>query len=147
MGTIYAIINDTTGAAYIGSTKRDPTQRWQQHLLMLKRRQHPSVILQIAYDEVGESHFSLKILETVESDDLLKEKEAYWMDQFPKRYNQITSKKKGPPKKRKMVHIEFEKDDYSTLQKIADESQRTLKRQIEYIVLQSLREEAQDNKA
>jgi group I intron endonuclease len=57
----YAIHNDQTGQAYVGSTE-DFNRRWSKHVADLKRGTHINTLLQDAYDKHGIEAFTLKIL-------------------------------------------------------------------------------------
>lgn len=70
MSIIYAIRNNTTGAAYVGQTE-DLAQRSRDHLTALRRGKHPSRALQAAWNLTGETAFEVIQLEVVEPEDAI----------------------------------------------------------------------------
>jgi hypothetical protein len=73
---VYAIVRKSDGQQYIGSSS-DIRDRVIQHLRMLRNKAHHSHKLQKAFTEIGESGFTVKILELACDD--LESREAYWI--------------------------------------------------------------------
>ena len=80
---IYLITNKLNGLGYVGQTKYDlVNRRYSQHLshafaIKLSRRRHTK--LYEAMRKYGRDNFEVKILEEVKSEDLLNEREKYWI--------------------------------------------------------------------
>lgn len=82
---IYAIRNTNNNKLYIGSSI-ELSKRIRSHINMLKNGTHHSPHLQYAWDNDGSKAFSLLILELVEDESKLIEREQYWLD-FYKSYD------------------------------------------------------------
>ena len=79
---IYKIENIENGKVYIGRS-RNIGKRWGEHLDMLEKGEHHSFKLQNEYNNLKDKsvlHFS--IVEEVENENNLPEKEQYWMDYY-----------------------------------------------------------------
>lgn len=76
---IYIITNKVNGKVYIGQSKK-LNQRYGGHLYRLKRKEHHNEILQRAFDKYGVDNFEYNILEEVLDDNILSEREKYWID-------------------------------------------------------------------
>lgn len=79
MKGIYKITNIENGKFYIGSSKKITT-RWDQHLKNLYYKCHHSHKLQKAYDEYGFKSFTFQILEYVDSEKELLEREQDYIN-------------------------------------------------------------------
>lgn len=79
MGTIYGIWNEDTGKVYVGSAV-DFRRRRNEHLSGLKNNKHGNKYLQNAWNKYGEENFLFYIIEEVEDDNSLIEREQFWLD-------------------------------------------------------------------
>lgn len=85
---VYEIRNLVNGMKYIGSTKKNFNNRWKQWRYCLrKNRAGVHRYLQNAWNKYGESNFEFVVLETVNSIDLVLEREQYWIDNSDNLYN------------------------------------------------------------
>lgn len=82
---IYQIVNKVNGKKYVGSSN-DIMKRWSLHKSLLNRKKHHSTHLQSAWDKHGKDKFIFEIIENVEDNSLLYEREQYWLDLY-KTYN------------------------------------------------------------
>lgn len=82
---IYQIV-DTGGRCYIGSSQ-DMFRRWEGHQYQLRRGSHHAIRLQRGWNELGESAFTLKVIETVPNSDDLKKWEQFYIDSRQPYYN------------------------------------------------------------
>lgn len=73
---IYTITNTENGRIYVGITER-PKFRFHEHMKVLKRNAHTSVLLQEDYNKYGEQCFRMDVVD--ETDQLLNDKEREWM--------------------------------------------------------------------
>jgi len=90
MGCIYVITNTKTSGAYIGSSNGEVGYRWTRHRKDLKAGKHHSKHLQRAWDKYGLAAFHIKVLETVDSSELLQREQFYLDDRkanYPSRLN------------------------------------------------------------
>lgn len=78
---IYKITNIKNEKVYIGSSK-NISQRWIQHLNLLKRNKHHSAHLQYAWNLYGEDCFEFSTIEEVYEIDKLFEREQFFIDQY-----------------------------------------------------------------
>lgn len=78
MKLIYKISNSVNSKVYIGSTK-DYEGRKKQHLYLLERGKHHSTYLQNFYSKY-DCEFTFSIVEIVEDEKLLWERESFWME-------------------------------------------------------------------
>ena len=79
---IYRIGNTINNKSYIGSTWKSFRSRWQQHLSKLNLNKHHSKELQNAFNKYGTDCFFCEVLEIVESEDLLLERETFYIEKF-----------------------------------------------------------------
>lgn len=86
MRCIYAIVNTITGNQYIGSTKNSYVRK-RSHFNLLKRGAHHSFILQRAFDKHGEDKFKFIVVEEVDANTNLIEREQWWLDNANCSYN------------------------------------------------------------
>lgn len=79
---IYKITNINTGKMYIGSSK-DIERRWKEHVHNLKNDKHHSYKLQRSYNSTkNKSVFQFEIIEEIEDQSKLKEREQYYIDLY-----------------------------------------------------------------
>lgn len=76
---IYIIKNKITNKVYIGQSKK-LDKRYDSHLYRLKRKEHHNEILQRAFDKYSIVNFEFSILEEIIDEQLLNEREKYWID-------------------------------------------------------------------
>ena len=97
MRCIYAIVNIITGNQYIGSSKNSYVRR-KTHFNLLRRGAHHSIVLQRAFDKHGEDKFKFVVIEKVDTNTDLIEREQWWLDNANSAYN--ASKQALPGKNR-----------------------------------------------
>ena len=83
---IYKITNKVNGKQYIGSSI-DTKRRWHEHKKRLRRNKHDNIHLQRAWNKYGEAAFIFTIVEIVEHQSLLCEREQHWINSTPNKYN------------------------------------------------------------
>ena len=76
---VYQILCVPTGKVYVGSSL-NIAERWWEHRWDLRRQTHHSRYLQRAWDKYGEEAFEFSVLEYVDNQDVLMEREQAWMD-------------------------------------------------------------------
>ena len=91
---VYAIRNTVTGGLYIGSTSNF-NRRWAKHTRELRKGVHHSGHLQRAYSKYGSGSWELSVVEYVEDQHKLLEREQAWINFFRPNYN--ISKFAGSP--------------------------------------------------
>lgn len=84
--SIYQIKSKETGKCYIGSTN-DYRLREMRHRNSLKARKHHSKILQFHVNKYGFEDLEFEILEVVESESNLIEREQFYMDKIKPQFN------------------------------------------------------------
>lgn len=82
---VYCILNTITNKFYIGSVITSNKgncfrRRWLKHLADLRNNNHVNQHLQYSYNKYGKDSFTMIILEVVEDQNLIHEREQYWMD-------------------------------------------------------------------
>lgn len=82
-GYIYLIENliDEQETVYVGSTNC-LKRRWHEHRKLLRGNKHFNSYLQRAWNKYGEDNFVFSILESLEHEKDLSEREQYWLDFF-----------------------------------------------------------------
>ena len=80
MGYIYKITNQINNKIYIGKTVKSIERRFWEH----KNNAHKNVNLPLykAINKYGEDNFNIEIVETVENNNCLNEREIYWINYF-----------------------------------------------------------------
>jgi group I intron endonuclease len=78
---IYKILNQTNGKIYIGSAVNLST-RWREHVWQLRRSIHSNRHLQSAWIKYGEDAFGFEVLEKVDDEEKLVEREQFYLDQL-----------------------------------------------------------------
>lgn len=76
---IYSIKNKINDKIYIGSSI-DIQNRWYIHKSDLIKNKHHNIYLQRAWKKYGEENFEFTIIELVENEGDLLEREQYWLD-------------------------------------------------------------------
>lgn len=96
---IYRIYLEETGKSYVGSTWKSFKSRWKQHLSKLNNNKHHSKEFQNAWNKYGSDAFLCEILEIVEDESILLEREAYFIkkyDSVKNGYNENPNPSKSP---------------------------------------------------
>lgn len=86
MMAIYKITNLTTADFYIGSTNNFKRRKYE-HFGELRRNKNPCKVLQSAYNKYGKSAFVMEVLEEVDSESNLIEREQHYIDTLKPMYN------------------------------------------------------------
>lgn len=89
MKGVYKILNKVTQDFYIGSTTISFSRRFTQHKSDLRKNKHRNIHLQRAYNKYGLDNFEFIIVETIEDDSIILEREQFYLDLKPK-YNLAT---------------------------------------------------------
>lgn len=97
MCEIYIIYNDFNSLVYIGKAKYGAEHRWKEHIgYDLNNNQY----IHRAMRKYGIEHFSYKVLETNIPDEILNEREKYWIKHYnsyiPNGYNMTEGGDGGP---------------------------------------------------
>lgn len=85
MTGIYKIENLINGKIYIGQAI-DIEKRWEYHKTYLRHNKHCNKYLQRAWNKYEEENFKFEVIEEC-SEELLNEKEIYWIDYYNALYN------------------------------------------------------------
>jgi group I intron endonuclease len=100
MGEIYIIHNDLNDKKYIGKAKYGAAHRWREHIgYDLQNNQY----IHRAMRKYGVEHFYYEVLETNLEDNILNEREKYWIKTYnshvPTGYNMTFGGDGGPGRK------------------------------------------------
>jgi len=81
---VYGLLNIVNDKIYVGSSceRRGVAKRLNEHKTSLRKGKHSNSYLQKAWDKHGEGSFQFVMIEEVELEDMLVEREQFWMDQF-----------------------------------------------------------------
>lgn len=82
MKGIYIIENIKNNKMYIGLTKKCFMERFETHILKLNCNQHANKHLQASWNKYGEENFIFDILEIVEEEELITDREIYWINYY-----------------------------------------------------------------
>ena len=83
MGVIYKITNLINGKIYIGQTRVTEPQRWQQHIWYANNApEKDSVALCRAIKKYGKDNFKREILEEINDNEKLNEREIYYIMKY-----------------------------------------------------------------
>lgn len=82
MGTIYKITNKLNGNSYIGLTIRSVEERWKEHKYRSKNITSNSQTINKAIHKYGVENFSFEVLEDNIDNEVLKEKEQYYINLY-----------------------------------------------------------------
>lgn len=85
-GGIYLIINEKNQNIYIGSSI-DLCKRWKVHKSLLRRNKHYNKHLQNSWNKHGEGNFSFFVIEFVEDNKTLTDREQHFLDIIRNEYN------------------------------------------------------------
>ena len=75
---IYSITS-VSGKRYIGSTRKSFLSRIKTHTAKLRCNWHQNEHLQNAWNKYGSDAFTLEILEVIENNESIEERETYWI--------------------------------------------------------------------
>ena len=94
MGVIYKITNDINDKVYIGQTSKNrPTDRFSEHKYLARHEKlsDKRLVIDMAMAKYGVEHFKFIIIEDGIPDEMLDEREKYWISVFnskqPNGYN------------------------------------------------------------
>lgn len=76
---VYCITNTENNKIYIGSTLDSFRIRWRKHIQKLRNNTHPNSHLQNAFNKYGENKFQFSIIEIIDNDDEILEKEKEYI--------------------------------------------------------------------
>lgn len=94
MAYIYKITNQINGKVYIGKTEDTIEKRFKEHCKAATRTKEKHRPLYAAMRKYGTENFSVELVEKVNPNDNLEEKECYWIDYF-KSYEEGYNATKG----------------------------------------------------
>lgn len=97
MGYIYKITNDINNKVYIGKTLASISERWKEHLSDMNKRKNEKRPLYAAMRKYGTSHFYIEEVERC-SNDIINERECYWIDFYDSYSNGYNATKGGDGK-------------------------------------------------
>jgi len=81
---IYLLRNVVNGKTYVGQTTKTPEKRFRQHVTSSKRiKTH----LYNAMNKHGHDQFSVEVLENISNNEMLDEREKYWIEFLRPEYN------------------------------------------------------------
>lgn len=83
---IYLVTCLTNGRRYVGSSKKIE-YRWKKHREQLRAKNHCNPRWQNSWNKYGEDKFVLSVLETVDNESDLRDREQYWMDFLRPEFN------------------------------------------------------------
>ena len=114
MGFIYKITNDITNKSYIGQTSQTIEDRFKEHL---KNSRYYNYHLYNSMNKYGIEHFSIEQIEECH-DELLNEREQYWINYYDTFYYGYNETKGGEGRKKydykqiaeKYLELQNEKD-------------------------------------
>jgi len=92
---VYIIRNVLNNKLYVGSTRREGSERWMEHRKNLRGNRHHSFYLQRAWNKNGESAFQFEIIQKDVPSESIREHEQYWMDILKPEYN-VSPSANGP---------------------------------------------------
>lgn len=125
---VYKIENLINHKKYVGSSV-NIYKRWKEHIQKLRNNKHHSIYLQNAWNKYGEGNFKFEVIQYVEDENELINREQYWIDElgtYKYEYNEcqiagsplgfkhsdetklLMSKNSGS--KRKIIQLEIYKD-------------------------------------
>lgn len=84
---IYMIFNFETEDFYIGSARVNFNKRYKQHFVDLRGGRHINNILQRSFNKHGGENFYFIIIEFVDGEDNILNKEQFYIDELNPRYN------------------------------------------------------------
>lgn len=91
---IYKIVNRVNGHCYVGQSV-DLFKRRTAHFGNLRAGTHQNKYLQHAFNHYGEASFRFEIIEFIENDFDLNDREQYWIDHLKSEYNLVRDISEG----------------------------------------------------
>ena len=82
MSYIYKITNNCNGKVYIGQSKVSLERKWELHMTDSKKVRDEKRPLYVAMNKYGAENFSISVVEDLEDDSILDEREIYWIDYY-----------------------------------------------------------------
>ena len=82
MGYIYCITNLINSKRYIGKTTTTIEERWKEHCQDSQRERCEKRPLYSAFNKYGIENFKIEELECLEDDNLLSDRETYWIQEL-----------------------------------------------------------------
>lgn len=82
MGYIYCITNLVNNKRYVGKTLSSIEERWKEHCIDSQKNRCEKRPLYSAFNKYGIENFKIEELEYVEDDNLLSDKEIYWIKEL-----------------------------------------------------------------
>ena len=85
MNYIYKITNKINQKIYIGKTRYTPSYRWSQHVyaaLKAKDKEEYDYLLHRAIRKYGVENFLIEVIEEVQDESLLDDRENFWIDYY-----------------------------------------------------------------
>ena len=96
MSYIYKITNNRNGKVYIGQSKVPVERKWKTHVFDSKKIRDEKRPLYAAMNEYGIESFSLSVVEELNDDSLLDEREIFWIDYYDSFRNGYNATYGGP---------------------------------------------------
>lgn len=85
-GVVYKIVNKKNNRIYIGQTIRTLKERFKEHKKLRNKSNAP---IHVAIKEYGVENFYIEMLEECDSQEMLNEKEKYWISYYRNLDNNI----------------------------------------------------------
>lgn len=82
MAYIYKIINSINQKIYIGKTLFSIEKRFKEHLDEASRTRSNNRPLYNAIKKYGKENFSIELVEKIENEEILEEREKFWIEHF-----------------------------------------------------------------
>lgn len=123
---IYIIKNIINNKVYVGQTLQNFQRRYWHHYWKLNDNSHDNHHLQAAWNKYGENNFVFEVIEIIDDDRLIEEREVYWINYFlnnNQSYNMALGGggKRGVPMSDKAKKIVGAKNRIHNLGKIASD--------------------------
>lgn len=93
-GIIYKITNKVNGKLYIGQTIQTLKDRWYRHCCNVSDVSEQQMVIKKAIHKYGKENFTIEVIEEC-SEELLDEKEIYWIAYYNTYYTGYNSTKGG----------------------------------------------------
>lgn len=96
---IYKITQKSTNRVYIGQTKMKFKKRYWHHVWKLNDGTHDNKFLQNAWNKYGEADFEFEVVEILNKDEDMNQKEIYYINKFNTFHNGFNMTSGGEGKK------------------------------------------------